>query len=58
MKAAAHCYEELLLLDPYSAHVHSKLAETYYTIGSVIFEHTFSDLPLPLSLYLMFLNNH
>lgn len=32
-QAAAHCYEELVLLDPHTAHVHTKLAEAYHTIG-------------------------
>jgi len=33
LESAAHCYEELVLLDPYTAHTHTKLADTYYTIG-------------------------
>lgn len=33
--AAAHCYEELVLLAPDNAHNHSRLAECYFTMGKI-----------------------
>jgi len=32
-EAAAHCLEELVMLEPYCAHYHARLADIYYTIG-------------------------
>eukprot|EP01031_Cornospumella_fuschlensis_P046962 gene46962-57507_t len=34
-QAAAHCFEELILLDPRNAHYHARLAESYYSQGGV-----------------------
>jgi tetratricopeptide (TPR) repeat protein len=33
LQAAAHCFEELVLLNPISAHHHVRLAEVYYSMG-------------------------
>lgn len=33
LQAAAHCFEEAVLLNPVSAAYHSRLAEVYYTLG-------------------------
>jgi len=44
IKSAAHCYEELVLLDPYTAHTHTKLADTYYTIGDYVSHCSFNSI--------------
>lgn len=33
---AAHCFEELVLLDPNNSAYHCNLAEVYYTLGSIL----------------------
>jgi len=32
---AAHCFEELILLNPECANYHNKLADIYYSIGNI-----------------------
>ena len=31
---AAHCFEEIILIDPTNSHFHNKLADLYYTLGT------------------------
>lgn len=40
VQAAAHCFEETVLLNPVSALHHVRLADVYYSIGeSIILNH-------------------
>ena len=32
-ESAAHCYEEIVLLEPSNAHAHTRLADCYYSMG-------------------------
>uniref|UniRef100_A0A7S3M0G9 ER membrane protein complex subunit 2 n=1 Tax=Spumella elongata TaxID=89044 RepID=A0A7S3M0G9_9STRA len=49
--AAAHCFEEAVLLNPVSAAYHSRLAEVYYTLGG------FDNFVLARKHYAMSLQN-
>jgi len=33
LQAAAHCFEDMILLEPNNPHAHTRLADCYYTLG-------------------------